>query len=70
MPVLLLSGEMDPVGNYSLGVKEVYDKLIKTGHSLTEMKIYPGVRHEILNEVNRQEVYNDINDFIERKVLN
>jgi alpha-beta hydrolase superfamily lysophospholipase len=70
MPVLLLSGEMDPVGNYTLGVKEVYDKLIKTGHSLTEIKIYPGVRHEILNEVNRQEVYNDINDFIERKVLN
>ena len=69
MPVLLVSGEMDPVGNYSKGVWEVYNKLIATGHDKAEIKIYPGARHEILNEFNKEEVYADINNFIERKVL-
>lgn len=69
MPVLLVSGEMDPVGNYSKGVWEVYNKLIATGHDKAEIKIYPGARHEILNEFNKEEVYSDINNFIERKVL-
>lgn len=69
VPILLISGEMDPVGNYSKGVKEVYDKLIATGHNQAEIKLYPEARHEILNELNKEEVYNDINDFIERKIL-
>ncbi|MCC8072845.1 MAG: alpha/beta hydrolase [Clostridiales bacterium] len=50
MPVLLISGSMDPVGNYEKGVKEVYDRLISTGHTNVQIKLYPGARHEILNE--------------------
>jgi alpha-beta hydrolase superfamily lysophospholipase len=64
MPVLLASGEMDPVGNYTKGVKEVYDKLVATGHDKVEIKLYPEARHEILNELNREEVYKDIDEFI------
>lgn len=69
MPVLLISGSMDPVGNYEKGVREVYDRLIKTGHRNAEIKLFPDARHEILNEINKEEVYDFINDFIERKVL-
>ncbi len=70
MPVLLASGTMDPVGNYSKGVQEVYDRLKQTGHSKAKIKLYDDARHEILNETNREEVYRDIDNFIEEAVLN
>lgn len=60
MPILLLSGSMDPVGDYGKGVKEVYKTLKKTGHKNVTMKIYEGARHEIFNEINRDEVHSDI----------
>ncbi|MBR2133479.1 MAG: alpha/beta fold hydrolase [Eubacterium sp.] len=61
---LVISGEMDPVGEYGKAVKGVYDKLIQTGHSKAELKLYPECRHEVLNELNKDEVYNDVKDFI------
>lgn len=60
MPILLLSGSMDPIGDYSKGVNEVYKTLKKTGHKYVTLKLYEGARHEILNEINRKEVYEDI----------
>ena len=60
MPILLASGTMDPVGDYSKGVKEVYKMLKKTGHAGVILNLYEGARHEILNEINRKEVYADI----------
>lgn len=63
-PILLFSGDMDPVGGNGKGVKQVFGWLKRTGHE-TEMKLYPGGRHEMLNELNRQEVYNDVLLFIE-----
>lgn len=62
--ILVISGDMDPVGNYSSGIREINDKLVASGHSKTEMKLYPEGRHEILNELNKTEVYEDINSFI------
>lgn len=66
--ILLISGDMDPVGNYSSGIREINDKLVASGHSKTEMKLYPEGRHEILNELNKTEVYEDINSFILKAV--
>lgn len=60
MPIFLLSGSMDPIGDYSKGVNEVYKTLKKTGHKHVALKIYEGARHEILNEINRKEVFDDI----------
>lgn len=68
-PVLLMSGDMDPVGNYGKGVKEVYQKLLDTGHKNITLKLYPEARHEILNEINKQEVYDDLDKWIEENVL-
>lgn len=68
LPILLIAGEMDPVGNYGKGVTEVYDKLKESGHKNVEMKLYPGLRHEIHNEKERQEVYNDILAFADAQV--
>ena len=67
MPIFLISGSMDPVGDYSKGVKEVYKMLKKTGHKNVSMKIYEGARHEILNETNREEVYADIIEWLNER---
>lgn len=69
MPVLLISGSMDPVGNYKKGVKEVYERLKATGHTNIDIKLFKDARHEILNELNKEDVYNYINDFIENSIL-
>lgn len=67
MPIYLISGTMDPVGDYSKGVNEVYKNLKKTGHKNVSIKLYEGARHEILNEINRDEVYADIIDWLNEK---
>lgn len=66
LPILLISGSDDPVGNYGKGVKEVYQNLIDTGHKNTTMKLFDGMRHEILNENNREEVYLHIGQWLEK----
>lgn len=62
-PILMFSGAMDPVGSKGKGVKQVYGWLTKTGHS-AELKLYENGRHEMLNETNRREVYDDVLLFI------
>lgn len=61
-PLLFLAGADDPVGNYSKGVLNVARRYKKA--SKVDYKIYEMARHEILNEVNKEEVYNDILGFI------
>ena len=63
-PILLMSGALDPVGGNGKGVRQVEKWLNKTGHN-AECKLYEGGRHEMLNEINRQEVYGDVLLFIE-----
>lgn len=60
LPLLLVAGDMDPVGDYGKGVKEVYQKLKNASVQDVSLKLYEGARHEILNETNRDEVYADI----------
>ncbi len=60
LPVLICSGSDDPVGNYGKGPQEVFDVLNAEGLEDIELKLYSGARHEILNETNRAEVYEDI----------
>ncbi len=64
LPILLISGTMDPIGNYGKGVKEVFERLESTNHRRVQMKLYKDARHEILNEINRDEVFADILSFL------
>ena len=50
LPMLLLSGESDPVGDFGKGVNHVYHWMQKAGCNNTSMKLYPNARHELLNE--------------------
>lgn len=66
-PYLLFSGSMDPVGNYTKGVSEVYDYMKQAGIEDVSLKFYEGARHEVLNETNRKEVFHDVLDWIRKK---
>ena len=60
LPVLFLSGEEDPVGEYGAGVRRALESFRKAGMNRAELKLYPGDRHEILNERDRDAVCRDI----------
>lgn len=60
MPLLLVAGKEDPVGEYGAGVQKVYDGLKASGQKDIEMKLYDGLRHEIHNEDERFSVYADL----------
>ena len=64
LPILLISGAEDPVGEYAKGIDEVYNKLLQSGHTAVEEKLYSECRHEVLNELNKEEVYEDLYSFI------
>ena len=66
LPIRLISGEDDPVGGYGSGVKQVLAILKKAGHQDVQMILYPGGRHEILNETNREDVYADIANYLQQ----
>lgn len=68
IPILVISGEDDPVGAYGKGVKQVYNDLINAGKKDVTLKLYPGMRHEILNEVENTKVYEDIAAWIISKI--
>ena len=59
LPTLIVSGENDPVGGFGKGVRYVYDNLKKNGADVS-LKLYPGARHELFMETNREEVFSDL----------
>ena len=67
MPILLFSGEKDPVGDFGKGVKKVKNMYQEAGFSDIEMILYPEGRHEMLNETNKAEVHSNLTDWLEKK---
>lgn len=59
LPTLVMSGSDDPVGDFGKGVSYVYNKLRAVGAN-AELKMYDGARHELFNEINREEVFCDL----------
>lgn len=60
LPLFLVSGQDDPVGNLGAGVKTVYEMFKKSGNEDLTYQLYEGDRHEILNETDNEKVYADI----------
>lgn len=65
LPILFVSGEDDPVGAFGKGIIKVYEKYKSAGIHNLSIHLYKGDRHEILNEVNRKDVYEDLRRWIE-----
>ena len=70
LDIFIISGEEDPVTGYGKSVGKLHDMYIKLGVKNVETKIYKGMRHEILNENNKQEVYEDIANFFLKDIEN
>ena len=60
LPVLFFSGDCDPVGESGKGVIRAYKSFLKAGMTDVTMKLYHGGRHEMLNEINSDEVFQDV----------
>ncbi|ETJ06926.1 MAG: S33 family lysophosphospholipase [Actinomyces urogenitalis DORA_12] len=68
LPVLVISGDQDPVGGMGRGVRQVATDLRRAGVRDVTLRLYPGARHELLNEVNREEVTADLMRWIGQRV--
>lgn len=66
LPVLFAAGEEDPVGNYGKGVLQAAEAFRKAGMTSLETKLYPKMRHEIINEIGREEVYEKLRTWAEK----
>lgn len=64
LPLLLVSGADDPVGDMGVGVKKVYYMMQEAGMEDVTYKLYENDRHEILNELDKQRVYEDIHAWL------
>lgn len=60
LPVLFIAGDKDPVGNFGKGVREVEQTFREVGMRDVECRLYPESRHELLNDLDRHEVYGDV----------
>ena len=68
LPIMLISGAKDPVGMNGKGVIACCDNLESAGH-FPEVILYPGDRHEILNEDDREKVFSDVLSWVEKNVV-
>ena len=70
LSVLFVSGAEDPVGNFGKGVRKVCEIYKSAGLRDVSLKLYEGDRHEILNETNREQVYQELYEWFEEKLSN
>ena len=68
LPVFIISGSEDTVGDCGPGVKKVKDEYDSIGMKDVTMKLYEGYRHEIMNEPIREEVFNDILNWVTKRM--
>jgi len=60
LPVFFISGDKDPVGDYGKGIQKVYTFFLNAGMEDVTMKLYHNCRHELLNELNKDQIMKDI----------
>lgn len=69
LPVFFIAGEEDPVGDYGAGVERVYKSYKEElGIKNVKIKLYAGDRHEILNESDKEQIYEDIYPWLMERV--
>ncbi len=65
LPILFTAGAEDPVGNWGEGVRKAYMVYTENTPCDVSIKLYDGDRHEILNELDKEQVYADMREFLE-----
>lgn len=67
-PVYFMSGAEDPVGDYGEGVEKAYKAFCDAGLTDVMIRLYPGGRHEMLNEINSEDVMKDILNWLDDRI--
>ncbi len=67
LPMLFMSGGEDPVGDYGKGVVAAARRYESCGCASLQLRLYPGARHELLQETNRVEVFADVLSFLHNR---
>ncbi|MEG0778345.1 MAG: alpha/beta hydrolase [Oscillospiraceae bacterium] len=67
LPVCFISGDKDPVGEYGKGVLRAYNGFLNAGLTDVTLKLYHDCRHELLNELNKEEIFNDVLSWLNSK---
>ncbi len=68
LPILIIAGEKDPVGEEGRSVRALIEAYQEAGLTQVTSIFYPDARHELLNEINRDEVTQDILDWLEKRL--
>lgn len=68
LPILFLAGGKDPVGGYSSQVIRLHETYMRLGFTNVSLNLYSEDRHELLNELDAEEVYNDIFSYLHANV--
>ncbi|MEI3597434.1 MULTISPECIES: alpha/beta hydrolase [unclassified Oceanobacillus] len=68
LPMLFISGDADPVGNYSKGVFQAAESYIEAGLSDVIVSLYPDARHELHQETNKEEVFDFLEQWIRKQL--
>ena len=68
LPILFVSGADDPVGGLSRGVSMAYQKFVNAGIEDVTLKLYENDRHELLQETDRERVFEDIYTWMEKRL--
>ena len=66
LPILIIAGQDDPVGKKGKGVEKLYKMYNSLAFTNVLYKIYPNMRHEILNEKEKMSVFNDVLEFMKK----
>lgn len=65
LPIFITGGDQDPLGRFGKGLLALKNVLVTSGYRHVELTLYQGARHEVLNETNQQEVYENIRQWLE-----
>lgn len=68
LPILLIAGDADPVGSYGAGVRKVYEMLRDAGVQDVTCRLWEDGRHEMHNELNKDEVFRYVLDWVEARL--
>lgn len=67
LPLLFIAGAEDPVGDCGKGVERAVEQYRTAGVESVDLKLYEGMRHEILNEPDKERVYADVEQWLASK---
>ena len=68
LPVRLIAGDRDPVGEMGTGVRRLHETYVAAGLAHVSLQLYPDARHELVNETNRDDVMRDLVAWFDEQV--